>query len=209
MKKKIVIFFISFFTVAIIASALIYFNIVSSIITPKVKTIHIYRYDSFSESTAQRLKKELCLYFPKVILEKEVIPLPEEYYNKSVNRYAAEGLLKDIKQYKKGDIALGLTDYVIYRPNEISKTYGIFGIGSINGGTCIVSSKKPKGNRPHTPENFTKLALHELGHAFGLPHCPDQHCYMVDAEHKMKLPQSHYFCENCKKTLKEKGWTLK
>lgn len=68
---------------------------------------------------------------------------------------------------------------------------------------CIVSSIMPRNGKEHFDENFLKLSLHELGHAFGLPHCHAQHCYMVDAEHKMKFSQTAGFCESCMKYLNE------
>ena len=64
---------------------------------------------------------------------------------------------------------------------------------------CIVSSKMPRNGKEYSDENFLKLSLHELEHAFGLPHCHVQLFYMVDAEHKMKFSQTAGFCEFCKK----------
>ncbi|NCU04358.1 MAG: Zn-dependent protease, partial [Chitinophagaceae bacterium] len=41
----------------------------------------------------------------------------------------------------------------------------------------------------------------EMGHNFGLGHCPDQACIMVDAEEKMKLDAQKGLCSNCKHKL--------
>lgn len=183
---------------------------INSTITKKSpQRVTIYRYDDFSERLAVALRKELKKTFPEVTLSDEVLTLPEESYLKERNRYSGCGLLNDIKLHKHNDAVIGLTNQIIYQANEISPTFGIMGISPMGTYTCVVSSKIPRNGQTHTLDNFVKLALHELGHAYGLPHCPDQHCYMADAEHKMKLPQTTYFCDKCRSILKADGWNLK
>ena len=173
------------------------------------KTISIYRYGGFSLSTAQRLKEQLKSYFPVVILKESTLALPTKYYNKERNRYLGTGLFEELSKHRNGNAVIGLTDYVIFKPNEISQTYGIMGVSPVGTYKCVVSSKIPSSGKDQRVDNFVKLAIHELGHAFGLSHCPDQHCYMVDAEHKMKFPQTIGFCQSCKTKLNAKGWTIK
>lgn len=173
------------------------------------KAISIYRYGDFSVSKAQRLEKQLKSYFPEVVLKEQILTLPTEHYNKERNRYRGTGLFEELGKHRNGDAVIGLTDYVIFKPNEISKTYGIMGVSPVGTYKCVVSSKIPSSGKEQSDDNFVKLALHELGHAFGLNHCPDQHCYMVDAEHRMKFPQTTGFCESCKTKLNAKGWTIK
>ena len=173
------------------------------------KTISIYRYGEFSTNKAQSLEKQVKSYFREVVLKEQVLTLPAKHYNKERNRYRATGLFEELGKHRNGDAVIGLTNYVIFMPNELSPTYGIMGISPVGTYKCIVSSKIPSSGIEQSDENFVKLALHELGHAFGLNHCPDQHCYMVDAEHKMKFPQTTGFCESCKTKLNAKGWTIK
>ena len=173
------------------------------------KKISIYRYGYFSVNKAQRLEKQLKSYFPEVVLKEDVLTLPTEHYNKERNRYRGTGLFEELGKYRNGDAVIGLTGYVIFKPNEISQTYGIMGVSPVGTYECVVSSKIPSSGKEQSDDNFVKLALHELGHAFGLNHCPDQYCYMVDAEHKMKFPQTTGFCETCKTKLNAKGWTIR
>lgn len=168
--------------------------------------ISVYRFGTFSESKARRLANGLKEYFPNVELRDEVLPLPQQHYYKPLNRYLGAGLFDSLKKARGKKAALGLTDYVIYKPNDKSPTYGIMGVSPVGSYICVLSDMIPKSLTRQTDENLVKLALHELGHAFGLNHCPDQHCFMVDAEHTMKLPQSHYFCPKCKAYLNKKGW---
>lgn len=181
--------------------------------TPKKKesprSVTIYRYGNFPLRTAQALCDELKKPFPEVVISDEILTLPVEHYLKEGDRYKGGGLLQDLKKHKRGDAVIGLTNQIIYQANEISPTYGIMGLSPMGTYTCVVSSKIPRNGQTHTLDNFVKLSLHELGHAYGLPHCPDQHCYMVDAEHKMKFPKTIGFCEKCQSKLKVDGWKLK
>lgn len=171
--------------------------------------VTIYRFEGFPKSTAIALRDELRKTFPDVTLEEKELRLPAAAYLKERNRYRAEGLLEALRSHKHGDAVLGLTNKIIYHPNDISPTFGVMGLSWINSHTCVASSQIPKNGQFHKPDNFVKLSLHELGHAFGLPHCPDEHCYMVDAEHKLKFTQTTDFCEKCKTKLKNDGWNLK
>lgn len=181
-------------------------KVVKKAVAPE--TITIYLYEGFPKAMAQQLAADLKKDFPHVVLKEASIPLPQRYCNKARNRYQGTGLLKDLASYRQGDAVIALTDHVIFKANELSPTYGIMGVSPVGSYTCVVSSRIPASGKRHAAENFRKLALHELGHAFGLPHCPDQHCYMVDAEHKMKFPQTTGFCNACKKKLKAKGWAM-
>lgn len=173
------------------------------------KTISIYCYDDFPKNEAQKLENHLKVYFPDVVLKEKSLTLPPKHYNKERNRYRGTGLFEELSKHRNGDAVIGLTDYVIFQSNNISPTFGIMGISPLGTYKCVVSTKLPITGKRQTEENFYKLALHELGHAFGLNHCPDQNCYMVDAEHKMKFPKTIGFCESCKTKLNAKGWAIK
>ena len=170
--------------------------------------IQIYRYNDFSVSKAQFLKQELQRVYPSVELSNNPINLPEKYYYAPRDRYSGRGLLKDLRQYKRGTVVLGLTNEVIYEPNEKSPTFGIFGIGSVGGHVAVISSTLPS-KKKHSDEHLVKLMMHELGHSFGLSHCKDEHCFMVDAEHGNKFSKTPSFCPQCKAFLNRKGWKMK
>ena len=72
--------------------------------------IRIYRYNDFSITKAQFLKQELQRVYPSVELSNKPIKLPEKYYYAPRDRYSGRGLLKDLSQYKRGPVVLGLTN---------------------------------------------------------------------------------------------------
>lgn len=176
--------------------------------TAIVRDISLYLYDYFSAQKAQMLADALKEVYPSVFIQKESLVLPKEYYNKERNRYSGTGLLKDLSRLRKGNVVLGLTDEVIFKANELSPTYGILGISPVGAYVAVISSTRPSGKQ-HSNDHLVKLMMHELGHSFGLNHCSNQHCFMVDAEHGNKFSQTPSFCNECKAFLNDKGWNIK
>ena len=176
--------------------------------TAKVRNISLFLYDDFSARKAQMLADALKEAYPSVSIQKESLVLPKEYYNKERNRYSGTGLLKDLTRLRKGNVVLGLTDEVIFKANELSPTYGIFGVSPVGAYVAVISSTRPSGKQ-HSNDHLVKLMMHELGHSFGLNHCNNQHCFMVDAEHGNKFSQTPSFCNECKAFLNNKGWDIK
>ena len=147
--------------------------------------------------------------YPSVSLADEVIELPMDCYYRPRDRYRGTGLLDDLRKLRHGGYALGLTNKIIYQKNEISPTFGIFGISYMGDSVSVISSLRPRTLQPLSDDDLQELMLHELGHAFGLPHCKDEQCMMVDAEHGYKFAQTQSFCSSCRTYLNSKGWTLR
>lgn len=176
--------------------------------TGKVRDISLYLYDDFPARKAQMLADALKEAYPSVSIQKESLVLPKEHYNRERKRYSGTGLLKDLSKLRKGNVVLGLTDEVIFKANELSPTYGIFGVSPVGAYVAVISSTRPSGKQ-HSNDHLVKLMMHELGHSFGLNHCSNQHCFMVDAEHGNKFSQTPSFCNECKTFLNNKGWKIK
>lgn len=176
--------------------------------TTKFRDISLYLYDDFPAQKARMLAYALKKVYPSVSIQKASLVLPKEYYNKERNRYSGTGLLKDLTRLLEGNVVLGLTDEVIFKANELSPTYGIFGVSPVGAYVAVISSTRPSGKQ-HSNDHLVKLMMHELGHSFGLNHCSNQHCFMVDAEHGNKFSQTPSFCNECKAFLNSKGWDIK
>ncbi|MBW1872140.1 MAG: matrixin family metalloprotease, partial [Deltaproteobacteria bacterium] len=64
--------------------------------------------------------------------------------------------------------------------------------------------RKSARNRKHARIRFAKVAVHEIGHTLGLPHCPTRGCLMEDAKGRASTCDREYdFCDNCRKALKK------
>lgn len=172
------------------------------------RDINLYLYDDFPIHKAQMLANALKEVYPSVSIQKEPLVLPGEYYKEERSRYSGTGLLKDLSKLRKGNVVLGLTDKVIFKANELSPTYGIFGVSPVGAYVAVISSTRPSGKQ-HSNDHLVKLMMHELGHSFGLNHYSNQHCFMVDAEHGNKFSQTPSFCNECKAFLNNKGWKIK
>lgn len=169
--------------------------------------IQIYSFGKAINPKAALLQHELKKLYPSVELVAQPLVLPVEYYNKEQNKYSGTGLLKYLSKRKNGTAVLGVTDEVIFKANELSPTYGIFGVSPVGARVALISTTMPS-RKKLSDDHLTKLMLHELGHAFGLKHCSDEHCFMVDAEHGNKFSQTPSFCKDCKQYLNKRGWTL-
>ena len=173
------------------------------------KQISIYCMGGYPADSVQYLEVFLRKYFPNVRVMPNNINIPSQYFNKERNRYLASGLLDELAKHRNNDAVIGVTDYIIFKPNKKSDTFGIMGMSYTNTFKSIVSTKIPLNGKEQSKDNICKLALHELGHGFGLKHCPNETCYMVDAEGTMKIVNAIGFCESCKHVLNSKGWIIK
>jgi archaemetzincin len=80
------------------------------------------------------------------------------------------------------------------------------GLGFEPGNACVISTFRL--SKTNFAAQFYKVALHELGHTQGLPHCPNKTCLMRDAEGSNHLDEETGFCPSCKAYLKSKGWLI-
>ncbi|MCP4134971.1 MAG: Zn-dependent protease [bacterium] len=135
--------------------------------------------------------------------------LPANAYYPPRKRYRAGKIL----DYLSGIVKPEQTKIVGLTKRDISTTkgkfydWGIFGLGTIDNKPCVVSTFRLRRGR--VSEAFfrgrlIKVVNHELGHTFGIPHCPSKGCLMQDARGTIKTvdAESGAFCETCKEHLK-------
>ena len=116
--------------------------------------------------------------------------LPKAAYYPPRKRYRAERLLAYLnhRMPKDGWRILGLTDVDISTTKDPVADWGVMGLGELPGTATVISSfrcRKKARNAAHAIERLSKVAVHEIGHTLGLPHCPTRGCLMEDAMGKV------------------------
>lgn len=135
------------------------------------------------------------------------IPLFHSAYYPPKDRYRADTILNILKnKYKSDTIILAMTKTDISVTKGKIKDWGIMGLAHRPGNVCVVSTYRL--DKTKLKEQFYKVAIHELGHTQGLPHCPNKTCFMRDASGRNPLNEETNFCEKCKGVMKMKGWNL-
>ena len=158
------------------------------------------------------LKKELlqnitATYLSTVTEIKGIATLPIAAFYKPRNRYRATVLLESIDSYNGYDKIIGITTKDISTSKNNIYDWGIMGLANSPGRSCIISTYRIKTpNKLLFNDRFIKVALHELGHTMGLPHCTFSNtCFMEAAECTIKSVdrETRYLCSNCKKLISQ------
>ena len=164
--------------------------------------VHIVPIGEISESVISLLATKLMDFFHGIQFQiYHSIPIPKHCLNPLRGQYKAECVLKAIPNTKGK--ALGVIDEDLYVPN----LNFVFGVATSTKAIIALPRLRNefygmKGDEKLFLLRVLKEAIHELGHSFGLSHCPNPKCVMhfsnsiLDTD--IKGPD---FCDNCKKKL--------
>ena len=102
---------------------------------------------------------------------------------------------------------LGITDVDLFIP---VLTF-VFGEAQVDGLAAVVSTARlrltyNKQPAPHAllEARLLKECLHELGHTFGLVHCPDAACLMSRSNSVLEVDKKQtIFCRDCRQRLRK------
>ena len=123
-------------------------------------------------------------------------------YNPERKQYLSSKLLASLKKSEREEKVIGIADVDLYVP----RLNFVFGEADIVSGTAIVSlcRLRPEyyGLAPDEAlflERATKEIVHELGHTFGLGHCPNNKCVMhfSNSLADTDVKEAH-FCSKCR-----------
>jgi archaemetzincin len=164
-------------------------------------TIGIIPYKGISTEKVITIQKAIKEYYGVNVKVLTIHKLPKSaFINIKSPRYRADSIIKIQERALPDGVeyVLGLTendisvtkhsaDGSIKKPVWKYNDFGIMGLAYCPGKSCIVSGFRLKHkNKEVYFGRFKKVALHEVGHNFGLPHCPDKKCVMTDAVESIK-----------------------
>jgi archaemetzincin len=150
----------------------------------------------------ERLRK----IFQQVNLCKPV-PLPKAAYYQPRCRYRADSLIRfQTSRTREGHVTLGLTSKDISVTKGSYADFGIMGLSYCPGKAAVCSIYRL--HALNLKEQLFKLIVHELGHSFGLPHCPVPTCFMRDAKGRNHFNEERDFCPKCMNVLLKAGWKI-
>lgn len=157
--------------------------------------------------TLQLIKDSVEKFYNVTVYIQPNISFPNHIFYKPRQRYRADRIIHwlRINMPDSARAIAGITNKDVSTTKGEVYDYGVMGLGYRPGHACVVSTFRPAKtakNKQHLQQRLLKLVLHELGHNFNLPHCPDEACFMVDADGQMKLDKERYLCTNCKNQLK-------
>ena len=130
-------------------------------------------------------------------------PFPHAALYTPRNRYRADTLLTWLAKEPVGERVVGVSARDISTTNGKHADWGVFGLGQMPGTSCVVSSfRLGKRGSQLALERLGRVAIHEVGHTYGLDHCPASACIMSDAEGGIKsVDRGKAFCEKCRQSL--------
>jgi archaemetzincin len=135
------------------------------------------------------------------------VPLPKGGYDPVRRRYRGEAMLGTLRAVSApAHRLLGLTDVDCYAPG----LNFIFGQATLQGREAFVALPRLRPSfygLQDDPDLFRqrvlKEAVHELGHTWGLGHCPDPHCVMhfSNTLHDTDV-KGAAFCPRCRRQIR-------
>ncbi len=182
------------------------------------RTVGIQPYENFSEKMTDSIVQVIRSVYNLKVAVLPIQKLPQKaFINQKSPRYRADSLIQfqKIKQSDTIDYILGLThkdisttkrdgNGNIKKPLYKYEDWGVMGLAYCPGTSGIVSTFRLQHKNPKVHMlRVKKIAIHELGHNLGLPHCPNKKCVMTDAVESIATIDNAELalCSDCKRKI--------
>jgi archaemetzincin len=154
---------------------------------------------------------------PVVILPEKA--MPAAFINTSKGeRYSADSIINWLLPLAHDSIShvVGITHKDIFttitdghgqvkQPAYKYGVWGIFGLGYRPGKSAVISNYRLAANDMQKMQHRLRtVVIHEVGHNLGLPHCPEKHCIMNDANETIQTVDrsADDYCTRCRNRIK-------
>ena len=157
--------------------------------TAKKLTVHVVPLGPVPEATLASLVAGLEGHADIQARVHPAVPLSDTRKAKRAGRYLAHDMLQVLARTPEteGGKVLGVTEVDIVAEKDGNPEWGVLGLGSIDGKSCVLSTFRMRrawdhggADEPTVRSRLWKTAVHEVGHTLGLEHCPVQGCVMED-----------------------------
>jgi len=182
---------------------------------PAKRILYLQPLGDCPQPGSQAVERALSAFYDLEIRVLPCLALPKTTYYQPRHRYRAERILEflDTRIPADGWRILGLTAADISTSKGQYADWGVLGLGEMPGKASVISSfrcKKKARNPQHAVVRLAKVAVHEVGHNLGLPHCPNRGCLMEDADGKVAtVDREHDFCATCRQIAARAGYPIK
>ena len=169
--------------------------------------IELVPFGEVGEELLNRLCTALQEAFGHPCRVADSLPLPTQAYHPARRQFRADGFLQALRRLDAPDAErlLGVVDADCYAPG----LNFVFGQASVGGREAVIALPRLRQSFYSLPEDEAlfqeraiKEAVHELGHTYGLGHCPDPHCVMHFSNSLQDTDiKAATFCQVCQEAL--------
>jgi len=179
--------------------------------TPASPSLALRPLGDVDRLTVERLADSLRTRLGLCVTVLEPRPLPRSAYYVPRARWRAEGILADLGRSTDASygLVLGVTARDISATKGAVADWGVFGVAKKGGRAAVVSTRRLSAGGATSAlflSRLSRVAVHEVAHALGLPHCDAHGCLMNNADGRIRsVDEASGFCARCRAALTAAG----